>query len=527
MATTTAEPQPTRRERSDDQSDFRAFDKGIDRNSPRTAIKAGGYEDAVNILLTGASSGKHPTSLLLDSELDSGVTWPPQNPQWCAPFSYSVYDEATQVLSFNTQLLVARARGHYHSYISGSPGTVASVRRVSQTLGTNPNVWQINSFVYDQWLCTVDGRNAPMKYGQHFFDASGHTTPYLFPIGSLPISPLVGAIAGAETWAFSSTGEFETDAQLITDGIGTGARVATHSLRIAPSETVRLTFNAARDFVTGPAPYASRDFVNTDSIQFQYYKVADAGGLTIRFYKTYNTVYRTYTSTTTTTGAWTLDSLVRTGADTGGFVDADLGAITDIEFISSDAANSTYVDDLYFLYSDAPPAAQVGVAHKDRIVLGGAPLIGTSPSLGTLIYSNAEAPDNFATAGINNTQAIGGGAESLAKTNQITALREYQDSVIVGTPGAIFAWTVGPTGTPARSTVSTEHGIDSQRGVIETPNGALLFPWQRGIYILRATGRQFIGAKIQPFLANVATDDMSWTMAVLDEKTKTIRFWFR
>jgi len=99
--------------------------------------------------------------------------------------------------------------------------------------------------------------------------------------------------------------------------------------------------------------------------------------------------------------------------------------------------------------------------------------------------------------------------------------------VIVGTPSAIFAWTVGAAGIPAKSTISTEHGIDSHRGLIETPNGALLFPWQRGIYILRSTGRQFIGAKIQPFLADITTDDMSWSLAVLDEKTKTIRYWFR
>jgi len=509
-----------------EKSDILSFEKGIDRNSPRTNIKVGGYEDAQNILLTSAVSGKHPTSLLLDSELDAEVTWPAGNPQWCAPFSYATYVEATQTLSFNTELLVARANGHYHSYQIGSPGTVASVRRFAPVLGNSANVWQINSFIYDKWLCTTDGRNPPMKYGQHFFDHDGYVTPYLFPIGSHPVSPLIGTVTG-ETWAFSGTGSFRTDAQLITDGIGTGARVGTHSLRVAASETVRLTFLTARDFVTGPAPYASRNFVNTDSIQFQYYKAADAGGITIRFYKTYNTVYRTYTSTTSTTGAWTLESLVRTGADTGGFVDADLAAITDVEIISSDAANVTYIDDLYFLYSDAPPAAAVGVTHKERIVLGGAPLIGDVPSLGTIIYSNAEAPDNFATAGVNNTQVVGGGVESLAKTNQITALREYQDAVIVGTPSSIFAWTIGAAGVPAKSTISTEHGIDSQRGLIETPNGALLFPWQRGIYILRSTGRQFIGAKIQPFLADIPTEDMSWSLAVLDEKTKTIRYWFR
>jgi len=424
---------------------------------------------------------------------------------------------------------VARATGHYHSYHIGTPGTVANVRRVQNTLGTSANVWQINSFVYDQWLCTVDGRNAPMKYGQHFLEFTNNelTTPFLFPIGSKPISPMIGDVS-FETWTYTGTSGSVADASVP----GGGSRVGTHSIKVGPADRADVAFATPRNFTSGPEPHASRDFVTTDSLAFQYLKAATAGNLIIHFVSDAHPTTTNFKSFTlaqadqTANNTWQQATILRSaGVDTGTPV------MTAIRWVrienQNDAVNDVYVDDLYWLYSDAPPAAQVGVTHKDRIVLGGSPLIGDVPSLGTIIYSNAEAPDNFATAGVNNTQIIGGGVESLAKTNQITALREYQDSVIVGTPSAIFAWTVGAAGIPAKSTISTEHGIDSHRGLIETPNGALLFPWQRGIYILRSTGRQFIGAKIQPFLADITTDDMSWSLAVLDEKTKTIRYWFR
>jgi hypothetical protein len=513
----------------------KSFEKGIDRDSPRTKIKPGGYEDAQNMLLLSGVSGQHPTSMQLDSVLDPLMVWPTGNPQWCAPFSYSTYTAATQVLAFTTELIVARAGGQYHRYLAGAPGTVTNVRRLVNTTGTGANVWQINSFVYDKWLCTVDGRNAPMKYGQHFLADRAETLPYMFPIGSLPLTACGPSLAG-ETWTFpigATPGSLVLDASVPGGGSRVGAASVFLPANAGTGTTALCTFSGGKDFTKAPTPYGGRAFVSTDSAVFSYMGTTTASAnAAIRYETDAANYFQVSISAALTANTWVLAGSILLSALT--VVGAPSWAnISGIRFINNHATQGMYMDDIYLLYSDAPPSAAVGTSHKDRIVLGGAPLIGAVPSLGTIVYSNAQNPDNYAAGATNNTQIISGGFESLAKTNQITALREFQDSVIVGTPSAIFAWTVNapalPTtaSSPAKSTISTEHGIDSQRGVIETPNGSLIFPWQRGFYILRATGRQFIGAKIQPFLTTMALDDPSWTMTVLDETTKTIRVWWR
>ena len=498
---------------------FQSFGKGINRDDPPTVVPEGHYEDASNMLLYSDTSGQHMATMKKDVLLDEDVTWPDGNLYWFAPFTYSTYNATTGVLAFETHLLMQRSTGQFHRYDPGAPGTNTTVRRISSSLGASQLTIH---FVYDQWLIILNGRDAPQKYGQHFrFDGQGHETPYLFPLGSKPVSPLDPSITG-ETVTFTGTSAFVADASVP----GGGARVGTHSVLIGPSDAMRITFTTARNFLTGPTPYGGTNFANTDFFQFQYYKAADAGGITVRFYKTYNTVYRTYSSTTSTTGAWTLESVVRTGTDTGGFVDADMAAITDVEIISSDAANDTYIDDMYFLYANAPPAAQVGTAHKDRIILGGVPTAGVNddPALSTLFWTDAEKPDEFPST---NTQIIAGGSQSLSRTNRIAVLREYGDAVIVGTQNSIFAWTIGTDGVPSRSVITTETGIDSPRAISETPSGSLIFPWQRGFYILRQTGRNYVSQKIQPLLRDIWLEEPWWTVGVRDELTKTIRFWFR
>jgi len=494
-----------------------SFSKGIDKDSPRTMLPDGHYDDAENMLLYSSTSGQHLTSMKKDFLLDEDVVWPSGNLYWFAPFTYSTYNSTTGVLAFETHLLMLRSTGQYHRYDQGSPGTTINVRRVA-----NAASQLTTHFIYDQWIVTLNGRDAPFKYGQHFlWDGQGHAVPYLFPLGSKPVTPLVPSITG-ETWVLGGASAFVTDAA----SPGGGARVGSHCLSVAPSATCRLTFSATRNFRTGPRPYGGTDFANTDFFQFQYFKSATAGTINVRFYKTYNTVYRTYTIAAPATGAWTLNSVVRTGADTGGFVDADMATITDVEIISTDAVNTTHIDDMYFLYANAPPAALVGTAHKDRIVIGGAPVAGVNsdPALSTLFWSPVSKPDEFPST---NTQVIAGGAQSLSRTNRISALREYGDAVMIGTQNSIFAWTIGTDGTPSRSVLTTETGIDSPRAITETPSGSLLFPWQHGFYILRQTGRNYISQKIAPILKDIWLDEPWWTVAAKDEVTKTIRYWFR
>ena len=500
---------------------FTGFAKGIDRDSPQNMIAENHYEDAVNMLLYSDGSGQHLASMKKDVLLDETITWPDGNLYWFQPFTYSSYSTTTGVLSFETHLLLLRSTGQFHRYDAGPPSTTTNVRR------TNEAASQLTThFVYDQWLVVLNGRDAPMKYGQHFrFDAQGHEAPYLFPLGSKPVSPIIPSVTG-ETITFTGTSAFVADASVP----GGGARVSTHALLVGPDDQALITFTAARNFLAGPRPYGGTNFANTDFVQYQYFKTANDASpdVELRFYKTYPTVYRSYPLATPTTSAtdWTLFSVVRTGTDTGGFVDADMATIAAVEFRNNDTVNNLYVDDLYFLYANAPPAAQVGTAHKDRIVLGGVPVAGTNddPALSTLFYSLAAKPDEFPST---NTQVISGGAQSLSRTNRITALREYGDAVIVGGQNAIFFWTIGTDGVPSRSVVTTETGIDSPRAIIETPSGSLIFPWQRGYYLLRQTGRNYVSQKIAPLLRDIWLEEPWWTMGIRDENTKTIRFWFR
>src|SRR5689334_3567908 len=105
--------------------DFVGFERGIDRESPRTAITRGGYDNAVDMLLTGTSSGRTPSTVWADAPLDALVTWPAGTPTWVAPFTYSTYSASTKTLTFSTHLLIARTTGQIHRYDPASTANVA------------------------------------------------------------------------------------------------------------------------------------------------------------------------------------------------------------------------------------------------------------------------------------------------------------------------------------------------------------------------------------------------------------------
>ena len=58
---------------------YSGFAKGMDRDSPATAIAEGHYEDGLNILLRGVGSGQHPSTMYKDKLLDADITWPTGN----------------------------------------------------------------------------------------------------------------------------------------------------------------------------------------------------------------------------------------------------------------------------------------------------------------------------------------------------------------------------------------------------------------------------------------------------------------
>lgn len=500
---------------------FLSFERGINRDAAVTLVDKGFYHDAKNMLLSSDTSARHPATCKIDAELDSEISWPTGDVVWFSPFTYSDYNSSEGVLSFNTHLLIHRSDGSFWRYdppASGATsGTSTIVRRLSSDAAP-----LTNHFIYDQWLCVLNGRDAPLKYGQHFlWDGIRDTTPRLFPIGSKPVLALEPNQTGITETFTGSGNSWVADA----DAPGGGSRVGEFSLVVGASGSVSFDFSSPRDYLTGPRPYGGTNFAGTDHVAVQYHKLGATTGFFLRFHTNAGTdFFEIAINALTNDGAWHTATALRSSAAVTGA--PTWGTIRRVSVVNSDATNDVTIDDLYFLYANAPPAATVGTAHKDRIVLGGVPVAGTNndPALSTLFYSPASKPDEFPST---NQQIISGGATSLARTNRITALREYGDAVIIGTQNAIFSWTIGTSGEPSRSVITTETGIDSPRAIVETPAGSLLFPWQRGFYILRQTGRAYVSEKIAPIMKDIWLEEPWWTLGVRDERTKTIRFWFR
>jgi hypothetical protein len=490
---------------------FIAFDRGIDREDARSDIAKGGYDAAQNILLRcQPMGGTHVCAMATDEELDTLITWQTGNAILVAPFTFSTY--ASNVLSFSTHLIIARDSGAVWRYDTGAPGTETLVRR---GFTTSQKYW--THAIYDQWLLTFNGREAPMKYGQHFLD-QGEARPFMFPIGSKPVSP-VGATITDENWTHSGTSAFVADS-LVPGG---GSRVHTQSLLVGPSDNSFTSWTAAKNFLAGPFPYGGTDFTNNDYLVFQVFKAAGTANFRIRFGNDAGTAFFEWTQSVGPSTSWQTFRLLRSAAAvTGAPVWSSIKRLT---FFNDDAVNDIYVDDTYFLYSNAPPALQVATSHKGRIVGGGAPTAGTNrPTLANLYWSRALFPDEFP---VSNSTIVSGGTSALAQANMVTAVREFGTSIIVGTPSSINAFTVDATNNPTLQLVTNETGIDSHKSMVESPNGAMLYFWQRGIYVLRSTWRSNGSPKIAHLFNDLDLTEPWWTTGVFDEKTQTIRFWFR
>ncbi len=495
---------------------FIAFDRGIDREDPRSDIQKGGYDDAQNILLRcNPQGGVHVCAMSNDAKLDPLITWQPGNAIFVAPYTFATFTAGS--LSFSTHLIIARASTDVSvwRYDSGTPGTETLIRR-----GFNTNKYWTHA-VYGQFLITLNGRDAPMKYGQHFL-GQGEARPFMFPIGSKPISP-VGATITDENWTFGGASAFENDSTVATNTGTTGSRVHTQSLRIKNTQNVYNSWTVAKNFLTGPYPFGGTDFTTTDFLHFQVFKAAGTANVRIRFGDDANANYFEFTQSVGPSTAWQAFSLLRSAATTTGT--PVWSSIKRVTIFNDDATNDIWFDDLYFLYANAPPALQVATSHKTRLVGGGAPTAGSNLStLDNLYWSRALFPDEFPAA---NTTIVSGGNAALASANQVTAVREFGTSMVVGTPSSIQAFTFNSAGDPILQMITNETGIDSHKSMVETPNGALIYFWQRGIYVLRATWRSLGSPKITHLLADLWLPEPWWTTGVFDEMTQTIRFWFR
>ena len=490
---------------------FISFERGIDREDPRTSIAKGGYDDGSNIVLRCLpQGGTHVCAVLTDTALDAAATKPPGFPIFIAPFTYSTYSAST--LSFSTHIVQANDSGAVWRYDSGSPGTYTLVRR---GFTTTQKYWTDST--YDTWLLTFNGREAPMKYGQHFF-GQAEARPFMFPSGSKPISPL-GATITDENWTHGAGGSFVADASVP----GGGSRVHTQSLLVPATVNTYNSWTAAKNFLTGPYPYGGTDFASTDYLVFQIFKAAGTANIRIRFGDDANANYFEFTQSIGPNAGWQTFRLLRsTAVTTGAPVWSSIKRVT---FFNDDATNNVYFDDAYFLYANAPPALQVGTYYNTRIVGGGAPIAGsTTSALANLYWSRASFPDEFPPA---NYLPISGGPHGLARANQITAVKQFGANVVVGTPSSVYSFALDSSGLPTNDLITNEHGIDSHKAMIETPNGALMFFWQKGIYVMRATWRSYGASKIVHILSDLWLDEPWWTQGAFDEKTQTLRFWWR
>jgi hypothetical protein len=332
----------------------------------------------------------------------------------------------------------------------------------------------------------------------------------------------VGAPIADETWVHGGTSGFVNDSSVP----GGGSRVHTQSLKVAISTNSNVQWGTAHDFRTGPFPYGGTDFATSDYLITQVFKAAGgaAANVRIRFGDTADANFFEFTVSITGSASWqTIRVLRSTAVTTGAPVWQTIKKVT---YFNDDATNEVYFDDSYMLYANAPPAFQVATYHKNRVVGGGAPVAGSSiaPALATLYWSRVNFPDEFPPA---NTLVVSGGTNALSRANQVTAIREFGASCMVGTPHSIVAFTLDQNGNPQQQTVTNEHGVDSHKAMIETPNGALMFPWQKALYVIRATWRAYGTGKIAHLFKDLWLDEPWWTHGVFDEKTQTIRWWFR
>src|SRR3989304_2599098 len=305
-----------------------SFERGMDREDTRTHIRPGGYEEAWNVLLGCKAHGaKHICTVKLDVGLDNDVSWPAGNPLYAQPFTYSTYSGGT--LSFSTHLVIPRDTGAVWRYDTGSPGTTTLLRR---GMNTGNKLW--THLVYDQWLILMNGRDAPMKYGQHFIGNTGNEArPFLFPLGSKPVTPCGAAIAD-ENWTHGGAGAFVADASVP----GGGSRVHTQSLRVAVSNNSFNSWGTARNFLTGPYPYGGTDLTGSDYLVFQVFKAAGAGAanVRVRFGNDAGTIYITFTQSISGSASWQTLRLLRSGGVvTGGF---GWGSVKRGTFFNDDAA---------------------------------------------------------------------------------------------------------------------------------------------------------------------------------------------
>jgi hypothetical protein len=174
-------------------------------------------------------------------------------------------------------------------------------------------------------------------------------------------------------------------------------------------------------------------------------------------------------------------------------------------------------DDLVLAYNNSPAPAQIVAVYNGSALLGDQPGDRVKVQFSEVGQINYFLPQNFFRAT--------GGTQSLEDPDRVSALKIYAGIVIVGKPNSIFSLTGAP-GQFTLSPFSTEIGIDSHRGVLESPRG-VFFPHANSILALRLTSKDILSQNIVGTLGNLDATQADQITGIRDDQTHTLRWSFR
>lgn len=450
--------------------EIKSLTKGLNTYDPATAVPAGFYVDAQNMVLTN----KTPKTVGGLTKLTTTAAPNNEVVVWFEPYTPTGDDD--------THLLVATDAGTLYKY---SPST-DTWDTLLLGLSTTQLVWT----------------HVPFR-GQLFF--SNGSDP-IFKYDGTNVLPLGGNLVADmeedENWAGGTVSS--TSTSLRREGLR--ARI------VAAGSSAVLTYASAADFET--ALNGGNDFGAADRFKIDIFK-ADAApnGTALIVFTTSVGNFASY-STTISTNGWSTLNIARSAFTVTGVM--DWSSVTTFT-ISVTAGDSYTFDNAYFQYAESPPVGGLIELYNQQLVVSG-----IASDLVSIQYSDPGTPDEFPAS---NIARFSGGRHALEKTDQITALRAYFDELIVGKVNS--AWTFSGTGDNVSiSALPLTIGVDGHRGIVETP-WSLHFLFENNIFGARLTSRGLVSTNISSLLQDIDGTELDKIVAIRHDRSHLIRWSMR
>jgi len=185
------------------------------------------------------------------------------------------------------------------------------------------------------------------------------------------------------------------------------------------------------------------------------------------------------------------------------------------------------LDDLLQVYNNSPAPSQLVAVYNGSALLADQVIIdlveGTTSTDRVRIQTSDVGQINYYPP--QNFIRVTGGTQSLEEVDRVSAMKVYAGIVVVGKPNSIFSLTGAP-GQFTLSPFSTEIGIDSHRGMIESPRG-LFFPHANTILALRLTSKDVLSQNVVGSLGDLDANNEDQTVGIRNDETHTLRWSFR